>query len=120
MMLAALLAIPAVPLWMYGSSLVWLAAGAFLIQMMIQGAWGVVPSHLNELAPAAVRGTLPGVVYQAGNLLAALTPAAQGWMAARCGGLTTAMSIWIVVVALLLTFLVWVGPEAKDVSLAES
>ena len=120
MMLAALLAIPAVPLWMHGSSLVWLAVGAFLIQMMIQGAWGVVPSHLNELAPAAVRGTLPGVVYQAGNLLAALTPAAQGWMAARYGGLTTAMSIWIVVVALLLAFLVWIGPEAKDVSLAES
>src|SRR5690606_11560985 len=63
-----------------------LGLGAFLIQVMVQGAWGVVPTHLNELSPDAVRGTLPGFAYQMGNLLAAVTATAQSWLAARHGG----------------------------------
>ncbi|WP_266169589.1 MFS transporter [Dyella subtropica] len=116
MMTAALLAIPVIPLWMYGGSMLWLAVGAFLIQVMVQGAWGVVPTHLNELSPDAVRGTLPGVAYQLGNLLAAYTANAQNLIASwRGGDLAFAMSTWIAGIALLLALLVWLGPEARGV-----
>ncbi|MGB5939569.1 MAG: MFS transporter [Rhodanobacter sp.] len=119
MMLAALLAIPAIPLWMYGGSLVLLGLGAFLIQAMVQGAWGVVPTHLNELSPAAVRGTLPGFAYQMGNLLAAITATAQTWLAQRHGGdFAFAMALWMTLVALLLALLLWLGPEARGVGFA--
>jgi MFS transporter, SHS family, lactate transporter len=113
MMIAALLAIPVIPLWTYGGSLVLLGLGAFLIQVMVQGAWGVVPTHLNELSPDAVRGTLPGFAYQMGNLLAAGTATAQSWLAGQGAGLPLVMSLWIAAVALLLALLVWLGPEAQ-------
>ena len=114
--LAALLAIPVIPLWTHGGSLLLLALGAFLIQGMVQGAWGVVPTHLNELSPDEVRGTLPGFAYQTGNLLAAVTANAQLWIAQRHGGdLAFAMSLWIAVVAVLLALLAWLGPEAHGV-----
>ena len=116
MIIAALLAIPVIPLWTYGGSLLLLGLGAFLIQVMVQGAWGVVPTHLNELSPDAVRGTLPGFAYQMGNLLAAGTATAQAWLADWHGtGLPLVMSVWMVVVALLLATLVWLGPEARGV-----
>jgi SHS family lactate transporter-like MFS transporter len=67
---AALLAIPMIPLWTNSRTLPMLALGGFLMQFMVQGAWGVIPAHLNELSPAAVRGTFPGFAYQLGNLLA--------------------------------------------------
>lgn len=114
--IAALLAIPAIPLWMYGGSLLLLGLGAFLIQVMVQGAWGVVPTHLNELSPDAVRGTLPGFAYQMGNLLAAITATAQTWIAQwRGGDFAFAMSLWIAGVAVLLALLAWLGPEARGV-----
>lgn len=119
--IAALLAIPVIPLWTYGGSLLLLGAGAFLIQVMVQGAWGVVPTHLNELSPDAVRGTLPGFAYQMGNLLAAITATAQTWLAERRGGdFAFAMSTWIAVVAVLLALLTWLGPEARGVGFGRS
>jgi SHS family lactate transporter-like MFS transporter len=68
--LAALLTLPLIPVWAYGAGPFTLAIGAFLMQFAVQGAWGVVPAHLNELSPAEVRGTFPGFTYQIGNLLA--------------------------------------------------
>jgi SHS family lactate transporter-like MFS transporter len=59
-----------VPLWAFAPSLGLLAAGAFLMQFMVQGAWGVIPAHINELSPDPVRGFLPGFAYQCGVLLA--------------------------------------------------
>lgn len=115
MIFAALLALPVIPLWTYGGSLPLLGIGAFLIQVMVQGAWGVVPSHLNELSPDAVRGTLPGFAYQMGNLLAAGTATAQSWFAGQGAGLPWVMSLWIAAVAMLLALLVWLGPEARGV-----
>lgn len=113
---AALLAIPVIPLWMHGGTLPLLALGAFLIQVMVQGAWGVVPTHLNELAPEGMRGTLPGFAYQTGNLLAAVTANAQFWIARQHGNdLAFAMSAWIAGVAVLLALLAWIGPEARGV-----
>jgi SHS family lactate transporter-like MFS transporter len=120
MLIAALLSLPVIPLWMHGGSLLLLGLGAFLIQVMVQGAWGVVPTHLNELSPPAVRGTLPGFAYQMGNLLAAITATAQSWLATRHGGdYSFAMSLWIAVVALLLAGLVWAGPEARGVDFSK-
>jgi SHS family lactate transporter-like MFS transporter len=114
--IAALLAIPVIPLWMYGGSLLLLGLGAFLIQVMVQGAWGVVPTHLNELSPDHMRGTLPGFAYQMGNLLAAITATAQTWIAQSHGGdFAFSMSLWVGAVALLLALLTWLGPEARGV-----
>jgi MFS transporter, SHS family, lactate transporter len=70
-MLAAALAACAIPLWAFSSSVALLAAGAFIMQFAVQGAWGVIPAHLNELSPAEARGTFPGFTYQFGNLIAA-------------------------------------------------
>lgn len=68
---AAALGILMIPAWMFSPALPLLVAGGFGIQFMVQGAWGVVPVHLNELSPQEVRGTFPGFVYQLGNLFAA-------------------------------------------------
>jgi MFS transporter, SHS family, lactate transporter len=68
---AALCGIAVIPLWAFSPSAPMLALGGFLIQVFVQGAWGVVPVHLNELSPADVRGTFPGFTYQVGNLIAA-------------------------------------------------
>jgi MFS transporter, SHS family, lactate transporter len=60
-----------IPLWVFGAGIAQLALGVFVIQFAVQGCWGVIPSHLNELSPANVRGTFPGFTYQLGNLIAA-------------------------------------------------
>ena len=59
--LAALIALPALPLWAYSSTPILLAVGAFIMQVAVQGAWGVIPAHLNELSPGAARATIPGL-----------------------------------------------------------
>ena len=70
MITALSLAIVMIPLWAYAPSLALLLAGAFLMQFMVQGAWGIIPAHLSELSPDSVRGFLPGFAYQCGVLLA--------------------------------------------------
>jgi SHS family lactate transporter-like MFS transporter len=84
--IAALCALPVIPLWVMGSTPVWLALGAFLMQFFVQGAWGVVPAHLNELSPDSVRGVFPGFVYQLGNLLASYNATLQAGIAAAHSG----------------------------------
>jgi len=68
--LALVLAICTIPLWAFAPTLGLLVVGAFLMQFMVQGAWGVIPVHINELAPDSVRGFLPGFAYQCGVLIA--------------------------------------------------
>jgi SHS family lactate transporter-like MFS transporter len=63
-------AVIVVPLWAYAPSEGLLVAGAFLMQFFVQGAWGIIPAHLSELAPNEIRGFLPGFSYQCGVLLA--------------------------------------------------
>lgn len=70
MIIALLCAIAVVPLWAFAPSLALLIVGAFLMQFMVQGAWGIIPAHLSELSPDSVRGFLPGFAYQCGVLLA--------------------------------------------------
>ncbi|HEY0178914.1 MAG TPA: MFS transporter [Dokdonella sp.] len=111
---AALLAVPMVPLWAYGGSVVLLGIGVFLLQVMVQGAWGIVPVHLNELAPDAVRATLPGFAYQGGNLLASFSaPLLTGLAERRGGDYAFAMAVFIVAVAVLLAIVTALGPEAR-------
>jgi len=71
MIAALLLSLLVIPVWAFGGSLPVLAAGAFLMQVGVQGAWGIIPAHLNELSPDAVRGLVPGFAYQLGILFAA-------------------------------------------------
>ena len=121
MVVSALLALPAIPLWSYGGSLLLLAIGAFWIQVAVQGAWGVVPGYLNELSPDDVRGTLPGFAYQLGNLIAAATAFILAWVAESHGGdYAFAQSIWICCVAIVLALLAAFGPEARGIRFGES
>ncbi len=85
MVTAVVLAALVVPLWVYAHSLWALAVGAFLMQSMVQGAWGVIPAHLVELSPPAVRGLFPGLAYQFGVLLAANAAYVESLMAVRMG-----------------------------------
>ena len=71
MIFAMLLALAMIPAWTFGGSLLTLAIGAFVLQAGVQGAWGIIPAHLNELSPDAVRGLMPGFAYQLGILIAA-------------------------------------------------
>ncbi|HLI97783.1 MAG TPA: MFS transporter [Candidatus Baltobacteraceae bacterium] len=60
-----------IPLWAYSQTAVALGVGAFLMQVVVQGAWGIIPAHLNEISPRTMRGTFPGLTYQLGNLISA-------------------------------------------------
>ncbi|MGD0073517.1 MAG: MFS transporter [Candidatus Binataceae bacterium] len=82
---AVVLALLMIPMWAYTSSAVMLAVGAFAMQFMVQGAWGVVPAHLTELSPGEVRGLFPGLAYQLGVLLAASAPYVEALLATRMG-----------------------------------
>lgn len=99
-MLAALaVALAIMPVWAFGSSLIVLAVGAFIMQVGVQGAWGIIPVHLNELSPHAVRGLLPGFTYQIGNLLAAATPTVEFALRDRLGYAWALTSFELVVIA---------------------
>ena len=116
---AALLSIPMVPLWAWTHSVALLAVGGFLLQFMVQGAWGVIPAHLNELSPGPVRAVFPGVAYQLGNLLSSRNSVFQAAFANRFSGsmLRIAMSGTVVVVAVLVAVVSALGPEAKGMRL---
>ncbi len=92
MMVALACAILAIPLWAYTTTMVWIVFGAFVMQFMVQGAWGVVPAHLTELSPDSVRGFLPGFGYQMGVLLASPVNYAEAAVA-RHTSYATAMSV---------------------------
>ena len=90
---------------------------AFLLQIAVQGAWGVVPVHLNELSPPGARGAFPGTAYQLGNLLAAGNAVLQGRLAeARHDNYAFALAVVAGVTAVALALLTLLGPEAKGVS----
>jgi MFS transporter, SHS family, lactate transporter len=119
--IASLLAIPVIPLWAYGHSFGVLALGGFLMQFMVQGAWGVVPAHLNELSPASVRGTLPGFAYQMGNLLSSRNSVIQAKIAeSRFGGRYPPVLAWtVLVIACLVALVTWVGKERRGMDLTK-
>ena len=119
--LAALLALPCIPLWAFGTTPLLLGLGAFLIQIAIQGAWGVVPVHLNELSPPDARGAFPGFAYQIGNLIAAANATLQAGIAESHGdNYALALAATCGVVAVVLSVITWFGPEAKGVDFAKA
>jgi SHS family lactate transporter-like MFS transporter len=113
---AALLALPIIPLWAFSAQPLWLGVGAFLMQLCVQGAWGVIPAHLNELSPPAIRATFPGLAYQLGNLLAASNGNIQRGIASAWfhKELSWALAGVAGVAALAIALLVGFGREARD------
>jgi SHS family lactate transporter-like MFS transporter len=81
MVTALLAAVLMIPMWAFSPSIALLIAGAFLMQFMVQGAWGVIPAHLSELSPDSVRGFLPGFGYQCGALVGGTLPYIQAVLA---------------------------------------
>jgi len=115
--IAAILSLAALPLWAFSATAVWLALGAFLMQVMVQGARGVIPVHLNELSPDEARGTFPGFTYQLGNLIASVNAPLQAWIATQYGnnyGLSLALVAGVVAIAIVL--LTAFGIEARGVA----
>jgi MFS transporter, SHS family, lactate transporter len=104
-----------VPFWVSGWSLVFTLAGVFLMQFFVQGAWGVIPAHINELSPGNLRGFFPGFAYQLGVLCASSIPYVESALGERftygqaMGGLVTLVFIGAIAVTA-------VGPEARGVS----
>ncbi|WP_205438993.1 MFS transporter [Edwardsiella tarda] len=119
-MLAALLALPVIPLWAFSGGSLMLGIGAFLMQFMVQGAWGVIPTYLNELVPASARAVLPGFVYQLGNLLASVNATLQASIAAHHGqNYALAMAITAGSIAVIIAILISFGRDTRGVAMAE-
>jgi MFS transporter, SHS family, lactate transporter len=118
-MLALALAMMAIPAWAFGGSLGTLVIGACLMQMGVQGAWGIIPAHLNELSPDAVRGLMPGFAYQLGILFAAPTNSIEYALRDRFG-YGWALAAFEIVNILLLATVVALGSENKGKSFVQT
>jgi SHS family lactate transporter-like MFS transporter len=116
--IAALLSLPIIPLWAFANSPWLIGLGAFLMQFMVQGAWGVIPAHLNELSPGEIRGTFPGVVYQLGNFLASYNATLQTAIGAHFHhNYSYALAGVAGVVAVVIALLVGFGVENRDLKM---
>ena len=120
--IAAILAIPVIPLWAYSHTVPMLALGGFLMQFMVQGAWGVIPAHLNELSPPAVRATFPGFAYQLGNFLSSRNAVIQAKLVEhRYGGsYPPVLAGTVVIVALLVAVVTGSGREKIGADLSNT
>jgi SHS family lactate transporter-like MFS transporter len=118
MVTALLLAVLLIPLWAYAPSTPLLVLGAFLMQFMVQGAWGVVPAHITELAPDSVRGFLPGFAYQCGVLLAGSVAYIEAVFAQHTT-YANAMALTALTVFLLGALVVSLGPERQGARFGE-
>jgi SHS family lactate transporter-like MFS transporter len=115
---SALLSILIIPLWAFSDDPIYLGIGAFMMQFFVQGCFGVVPAHLNELSPPEVRGTFPGFVYQFGNFLAAGNATIQSLIADRMNhNYSVALAVVPLVGAIVIAGLVGVGREGRDVKM---
>ncbi|EOY5053241.1 MFS transporter [Serratia marcescens] len=119
--IAALLALPVIPLWAFSSGSLMLGIGAFLMQFMVQGAWGVVPTYLTELVPANTRAVLPGFVYQLGNLIASVNATLQATIAEHHGhNYGLAMAIVAGTVAVAIALLVFFGKDTRGQAITDA
>ncbi len=120
--IAAIFAIPVIPFWAYSNTVPMLALGGFLMQFMVQGAWGVIPAHLNELSPPAVRGTFPGFAYQLGNFLSSRNAVIQAKLVEhRYGGSYPPVLAWtVVIVASMVAIVTWSGREKRGADLSNT
>jgi len=118
--LAALLALPLIPLYALSHSVVALAGGAFVMQFMVQGAWGVVPAWLSELSPGPVRATFPGLAYQLGNLISSKNSVIQAKAAERLGGYGVVLAWTVAIVGCYLATVAAFGRESRGTDLTAS
>src|SRR5439155_10229352 len=110
-----LLSLATIPFWSFGNTVLMLAVAAFVMQMGVQGAWGIIPAHLNELAPDAVRGLVPGMAYQLGILFAAPTNTIEYALRDRFGYQEALAGFEMAVILLLMTVTL-MGTENKGKS----
>ena len=108
-------AVVTIPIWAFAPALPLLVAGAFIMQFFVQGAWGVIPAHLNELSPDAVRGFLPGFAYQCGVAIASQIPHVQALFAPHTS-YATAMALSATTVFILGAVVAGIGPERRGVA----
>jgi MFS transporter, SHS family, lactate transporter len=108
-----------IPAWVFSPALSMLVAGGFLMQFMVQGAWGIVPAHLNELSPGKLRGTFPGFAYQLGNLFAANTAVIEAKLAQHFRGAAghpdyaKGLALFTLVIFVALIVIAAIGPERR-------
>jgi SHS family lactate transporter-like MFS transporter len=115
MVRAVLLGVLVIPLWIWAPSLGLLMLGAFLMQMLVQGAWGVIPVHINELSPPQLRGFFPGFAYQTGVLIASTIAYIEAVLGEHFS-YATSMAGLAAIVLLVGAMVIWLGPEAKGVA----
>jgi SHS family lactate transporter-like MFS transporter len=115
MITSLLMGVVVVPLWIAAPSTALVVVGAFLMQLFVQGAWGVIPAHINELSPGNLRGFLPGFAYQLGVAFAASIVYVEAVLAEY---FTYAQSMGVLAAAVFLigAVVVGLGPEAHAVS----
>ena len=113
MMTSLMVCLLVIPFWAFGTTIFAIAAGAFFMQVGVQGAWGVIPVHLNELAADAARGLMPGFAYQLGILFAAPTNTFQYYLRDQWGYRWALAGFEILTIGFLL-LLLWRGAEHHD------
>jgi MFS transporter, SHS family, lactate transporter len=124
-LLACILGGATIPLWLNAPSTALLATGGFLMQFFVQGAWGVIPAHLNELSPGDVRGTFPGFTYQLGNLISAgsaqIEAAYAATLKAPNGGANYSQALMTIMIGVFVAVFVLtiIGPEHRGVAFVE-
>ncbi|PHH78191.1 hypothetical protein CDD82_3176 [Ophiocordyceps australis] len=112
-----------IPAWVLPDGEGALSATGFFMQFFVQGAWGIIPIHLNELSPVAYRSTFPGVTYQIGNMIS--SPSAQivnavaeklrvrGKGGDRVEAYGPVMAVATAIIAVLIIVTVMLGPERR-------
>lgn len=108
--IAFLLGALVIPIWAYAPSQALLVTGAFLMQFMVQGAWGVIPAHLAELSPDSVRALLPGFAYQSAGVIASSVVFIEAVYAQKTS-YATAMALTAISVFVLAALMAWLGRE---------
>jgi SHS family lactate transporter-like MFS transporter len=116
---ALVLAIVVIPLWAFSKTVPLLVVGGFAMQFMVQGAWGVIPAHINELAPDSVRGFLPGFAYQCGVAVAGTVAYIEAVFADHMT-YATAMAATAITVFSLGAIVAWLGKERHGVAFGET
>jgi MFS transporter, SHS family, lactate transporter len=112
---AVLGAIVLIPLWIFAPGVAWILIGAFALQFMVQGAWGVIPAHINELSPDRLRGFFPGFAYQVGVLIASSSAYIEARLAHQLG-YAKAMAIFAATVLAAGAAVIAAGPEAHRIT----
>ena len=111
-MAALVLSLLAIPAWAFGGSILTLVVGSFVMQAGVQGAFGVIPAHLNELSPDAVRSLFPGFVYQLGVFIASPAVSFEYFLRNRFG-YPWALTLFEIFVIVMLLFIFGFGPEKR-------